>query len=259
MQATALPVGAPPWQDKITAVSTPSGILGFHGLPGLRRFENSDAEDPWQTPQATRAFQIQVIDALGRFLPCTFAINVPARGIATFADNSSPPWIENGDVPLFSAPSRAVPAGLAIVRAQLRVLRTGGDAALAQVEADYCSAGITRTARGLADEEGRVLLLFPYPEGQHRAFNSSPPGTGGGVTDQRWTLEFRFFHESTSTPAENPQPGLNPWPEFADYTLRLSQSQVLAWQRESPITPFHEGTLQFGSELNLGLIDLDSA
>ena len=103
LQATALPVGAPPWQDKITAVSTPGGILAFHGLPGLRDFENSDSEDPWQTLQTTRAFQIEVTDALGRFLPCTFAINAPARELAAVADTGSPPWTENGAVPLFSA------------------------------------------------------------------------------------------------------------------------------------------------------------
>jgi hypothetical protein len=176
-----------------------------------------------------------------------------------FGEDSSPPSIDTNVVPLFPAPSRIAPAGLAVVRAQLRKLATGTEAALALVEAVYSSAGRTRTARGLADGKGVVMLLFAYPEGHRRAFNSSPPGSARGLAEQEWTLDLRFFHEPTFTPVEIPPPALNPEPEFADYSLRLSQPPVRAWRGESPLAPVSEATLQFGSELNLGILDLDSA
>ncbi len=243
LHAVAWPVDAP--QQKTVGVVTPSGILAFHGLPGLRGFENSAAEGPWESPYGPRDFQIEIIDRMGRFLPCTFAISAPERGLAVFAEDGSPPWIEAGAVPLFSAPSRMPPPGLAIVRMELRELGTRREAAWALVEVNYFSGGTTRTARGLADDKGRVLLMFAYPEGQRRAFNHSPPGNSRGLSQQEWTLKFAVSHEAF----EHPEPA-------ADYALRLTQPPSVAGRDGSPAELLSEETLHFGQELNLGLIDL---
>ncbi|HEX3599614.1 MAG TPA: hypothetical protein VHU84_05690, partial [Lacipirellulaceae bacterium] len=161
LQSRAWPVGAE-WQA-IDGVVTPSGIIAFHGLPGLRAFERSDAENPWDPLPKTRLFQVEVTDSAGRYLPCTFVVQAPAEGLVNFDNNASPPCTAAGAVPLFSAPSRAVPSGLAVVRAELHELGSGESAAWALVEAQYSSAGSTRTACGLTDDQGRVVLMFPYP------------------------------------------------------------------------------------------------
>ncbi len=244
--AIAWPAGNP--HRRTNSIVTPSGAHAFHGLPGLRTFENSAADDPWNPPPATRQFQVEVSDEFNRFLPCTFTVNAPAKGLAVFADDGSPPWIEGGAVPLFTAPWRPVPAGLAVFRAELRDLASAQPAAWAFVEATYSSAGSTRTARGLADNKGRVALMFGYPEGQRRAFNISPPGSGRGLAGQEWTLALTFFHHSAFPPELR-----------ADYTFRLAQPPILAWRDTSPITPVREVTLLFGRELDLGIIDLASA
>lgn len=243
LYAVAWPIGAP--RQKTVGVVTPSGIIAFHGLPGLREFENSAADDLWESPYRTRDFQIEVIDRMGRFLPCTFAVSAPEKGLAIFAEDGSPPWIEAGAVPLFSAPSRTLPPGLAIVRMELRELGTGREAAWAFVEVNYLSGGSRRTARGLADDKGRVLLMFAYPEGQRRAFNHSPPGNSHGLSQQEWTLNFAVSHEAV----EHPEAA-------ADYGRRLTQPPVIATRGGSPAEFLSEETLRFSQELNLGLIDL---
>jgi hypothetical protein len=243
LHAVAWPIGAP--QQKTVGVVTPSGIIAFHGLPGLRKFENSAADDPWGSPHRTHDFQVEVIDRMERFLPCTFAVSAPEKGLALFAEDGSPPWIEAGAVPLFSAPSRPLPPGLAIVRMELRELGAGREAAWAFVEVNYLSGGSRRTAHGLADNKGRVVLMFAYPEGQRRAFNHSPPGNSPGLSQQEWTLGFAVSHEAV----EHPEAA-------ADYGRRLTQPPASATRRGSPVEFLNEETLRFGQELNLGLLDL---
>jgi hypothetical protein len=245
------------WQA-IDGVVTPSGIIAFHGLPGLRAFERSDAENPWDPLPKTRLFQVEVTDSAGRYLPCTFVVQAPAEGLVNFDNNASPPCTAAGAVPLFSAPSRAVPSGLAVVRAELHELGSGESAAWALVEAQYSSAGSTRTACGLTDDQGRVVLMFPYPEGQRRALGGSPPNNGvNGLTQQSWSVDLMFFYQSASnlegSPPSTPEPE-----EAADYAFRLVQPQVSASREGSPLMPLEEATLYFGQELNLGNVDLDA-
>jgi hypothetical protein len=251
LRASAWPIpslasGSDVRQGAREATLSPSGVLAFHALPGLRDFENSDAADPWQTSYRRRDFQVEVTDRCGRFLPCTFPITAPIEGLAVFQSDDSPPSTEAGAAPLFSAASRIPPAGLAVVRGELRLIVSGRPAAWTLVEARYVSAGMTRTARGLADENGHLLLLFPYPEGQRRAFNGSPPGATGGLSEQQWSLDLSFCHHPTSV-AER----------MADYSTRLTQPPVQAWRGASALTTVGRETLQFGRELELGVVELE--
>jgi hypothetical protein len=245
LHALAFPLGAP--QRKTIGVGTPSGIIAFHGLPGLREFENSPADDPWALAPPQREFQIEVADAQGRFLPCRFVVRAPEPGLVDFGENDSPPWIETGAVPLFSAPGRTPPPNVATVRAELHELASDGPAAWAMFEASYSSAGIRRTARGLADNAGRVLLTFPYPEGQRSGSNQSPPAGARGFAEQEWPIDFAVYY------------GPAPERETADYGRCLSQPSAVAWRGFSPITALGEETLRFGRELDLGRIDVAPA
>jgi hypothetical protein len=243
LDAVAWPVGNP--QRLTNSIVTPSGNHAFHGLPGLTTFETSNANDPWNPPPATREFQVEVSDEYLRFLPCTFAVSAPVQGLAQFANSGSPPWIDAGAVPLFSAPWRVAPAGLAVVRAELHDLTSARPAAWAFVEAILPYGGVTRIVRGLADDAGRVALLFAYPEGQRRPFGSSPPAGSHGPIRQQWAISLRFFSE----PTDEPEPAAN-------YATRLTQPPADAWRAVSPITPLIEKTLTFGLELDLGLVEL---
>jgi hypothetical protein len=243
LHAEAWPVNAP--RQKTIGTVTPSGVVAFHGLPGLRDLEKSSAKDPWDDSPPPRDFQIEVIDKLGRFLPCTFTVTAPQRGLAHFAEDGSPPWIEAGAVPLFSAPSRPIPGAIAVVRAELRDLATDKPAAWALVEASYSSGGSQQTARGLADDAGRVLLMFAYPEGQRRPFGASPSGNTRSLSDQEWNIKLAFFHEPNVAVEK-----------AADYGRRLAQPAAAAAGGPSPLTVLTEATLRFAQECNLGILDL---
>lgn len=246
LHAEAWPVNSP--RQKTIGSVTPSGVMAFHGLPGMRELEKSSARDPWDDSPPPRDFQIEVIDKLGRFLPCTFTVTAPQRGLAHFAEDGSPPWIEAGAVPLFSAPSRPIPGAVAVVRAELRDLATDKPAAWALVEASYSSGGSLLTARGLADDAGRVLLMFAYPEGLRRPFGASPSGNTRSLSDQEWSIKLAFFHES-SVPVE----------KAADYGRRLSQPAAEAAAGPSLNFVLTETTLRFGQECNLKILDLSPA
>lgn len=232
---------------KIDAVRTPGGILAFHGLPGLRSLENSSAQDPWNPLPETRKFRLEVTDELARFLPCRFDVEAPARGLAHFAGAGSPPWSEDGAVPLFSVPSRRAPS-LAVVRAELLELASGNPAAWAFVEAVYQSGGVQHIVRGLSDERGCLALMFPFPEGQARGFGGSSPPSGPALPPQQWTLSLHFFHRF---PSAN-----EPIPKTADFSQHLHQPPAEATLMASPITPLTSATLIVGRELNLGLLAL---
>jgi hypothetical protein len=243
LRAAAWPLNAP--RQRRAGTVTPSGVVAFHGLPGMRELERSSAQDPWDDAPPPREFQIEVTDQMGRFLPCTFTVTAPQQGLAHFAEDGSPPWIEAGAVPLFSAPARPIPGGIAVIRAELRDLASEKPAAWALVEASYSSGGSLQTARGLADDAGRLLLMFAYPEGQRRPYGASPPGNARSLSDQEWNIKLAFFHDAIA-PVES----------AADYGRRLAQPAAAAAGGPSPLTILTETTLRFGQECSLGVLDL---
>lgn len=227
------------------AVVNRSGVYVVHQLPmappppGPRDFETSDLEPQDLWPAATRAYRIEVSDPAGRFLPLAFDADLPARDLFTWlapwvspphpmplpGDEGSPPALAIGRVPLFSAPSRPVPDPLAVVYAQLREAGTGRDAAWCLLT--VAIAGAVRGV-GLADERGRVAVIFPYPEPPRRSLASPPEARD----DFSWTADLRAFWRTTS-PAE-PPPAM---PDLADVLRSQSDERTVMTSTTSPPQP----------------------
>jgi hypothetical protein len=154
---------------------SPSGVFGFHSLPLLHETEYPfPLAGPLPSPPATLPFVVMVSDRLGRFLPSVFGIELPLLTLP------SPPVLDIDPDPapvldayLFSAPTRPVSRGFAAIRATLWDREKGAAAAHALVRVTLGG----QTARGIADEQGRVLILLPYPL-LERLRLGSPPGTG---------------------------------------------------------------------------------
>jgi hypothetical protein len=195
-----------------------SGVYAALGVVGLRGFEFSDAEpaDLWSV--ATRPYRVEVRDPLGRFLPIAFDADLPVRGPYTWrapwfspphaislpGEAGSPPQLMIERIPLFSTPQRLVPEPLAVVYAQLR--ESGADRAAAWA---LVSAGVDGDVRGLglADSEGRVAVMFPYPEPPRMTLSSPPPARN----DFRWQVELQAYYGVASppvAPSEIPDLGL---------------------------------------------------
>jgi hypothetical protein len=221
--------------------TNPGGIHVFRDLPGLRAFENGAGDARfWGEHTPRLEFIVEVEDARGRFQPFSFRVRLPVRQLLQWDDHSSgPPSRPTAGVPLFSTPSRGVPAGCAVIRAELWNERAGAPAAWAILEA-VLPAG--PPVRGLADREGRVAVIFPYPEPPGETFASppgSPPrGTGTSLFSQTWDVELRAFYA-----------GSRVVPVMPDLHEALMQPEATLWSDSTRTRPLGTQVLQFAREL----------
>lgn len=209
-----------------SAAAGPSSVWAFDALPSLR-----DPPLP-PPPSGVGAGQvtIAVADREGRFQPFSLQVNVPARGAYAFScPGPSPlsalsPWSWGGAVRLQSAPARRLPAGLAVVRAEL--FRPGGAAAAHAVLRARIGSAVD--ALGVADAMGRVVVVFPYPP--PRAAVPKPP-----LATAEWTVELTAY-DAGRAPSDAP-----------DLCATFSQPQVPSQVTASRL-------LRFGQELDLGRV-----
>jgi hypothetical protein len=234
------------------AFRTNSGIYAFQGLPGMRSYENvpttlsldddpDDIGSPIETsPLALKEFVVQVQDRSRRFLPLRFHVDLPLDypGVYKPAGHSSPLGYASARVYLFSAPSRPVKPGLAVVRGCLYDRRADRPAAFALV--DILHNG--RMWHGLADERGCVAIFFPYPPFIEQ-LGASPPALS--LAEQVWPLALRVRYD----PALTLNLTEGELPPLADL---CSQPLVDIWSDEIGL-PQSEQPLQltFGEELIL--------
>jgi hypothetical protein len=185
-----------------------SGVYVAQDVAGLRELEFADPE-PWSA--ALRPYRVEVHDPRGRFLPIAFDADLPARGLFTWrapwysppraislpGEAGSPPQLLIEKIPLFSAPQRPLPEPLAVVYAQLR--ESGADRPAAWA---LLTASIDGEVRGLglADEEGRVAVMFPYPEPPRMSLSSPPEAR----SDFRWLVDLQAYYRTGSPPAAAP-------------------------------------------------------
>jgi hypothetical protein len=243
----------------VTAVHTPSGIYALRGLPGLGAAERGSGDGAyWDDPPATGTYRIEVDDPEGRFLPVAFDADLPVRGVFAPACGftGTPPWSPDPSlpqalvVPLFSAPARLVPAGLAVVRAELELARRpsspgdpprrgGGPASWALLQVTVPDGP---TALGAADGAGRATVVFPYPEPP--GLDASAPGPGTtALTEQTWTLGLRAYFGPG--PGSAPVTGPDGVPDLCEL---LGQRAAEVFSDESA-TPLTSVQLRYGRQL----------
>jgi hypothetical protein len=230
----------------VVAAPNRSGVFVFHDLPDLHDSAYGIGDESfWASPPASASVLLELVDGERRFLPFRFAADAPARGI--FREHcphaSSPPEVDVPGVPLFSAPSRPLPPGLAAVRADLWDRTLDAPAAWAVLEVTPAGAP---TARGIADEQGRVVVLLAYPE-PHWPGSSPPPGSRA-LAAQTWSLQLgvRYDPAGASPPLPHPASGVAP-----DLCAVLGQGAATLLEALSPATPLTGATLAFGRQLTL--------
>ncbi|MEH6413448.1 hypothetical protein [Pseudomonas sp. CGJS7] len=226
------------------ALPNPSGIYVAHRLPLLAAFEFDDSQpagQPWidaasGSPPLLRGYRIEVSDPQGRYLPIAFDAELPVRGLFDWlapwisppqallwpGDAGSPPQWLIQRIPLFSAPRRAPPSPLAVLYAQMR--ETGSNRVAAWSLLAVSIAG-QRRGIGLADREGRVAVMFPYPE-PPRAPLASPPAERA---DFAWSVELEAYWSPLSPPPEPPLV-----PDLAQVLMQLSTPCTVLDSLSSP-------------------------
>jgi hypothetical protein len=232
------------------------GVYSFRNLPGLRAVENGVGEDSatfWSNPPVQLPFVVEVSDNDQRFLPFQLTMTLPWQGLfALPCVNVGTPPKPTTLVPLFSAPARAVPGGLAVLRAELWDTTANKPAAWAVMDVRVPG---NQPFPGMSDEKGRIAIIFPYPEptdfAPDSAFDTANPQNppqlqGSPLAEHQWTLE---IHAHYKPPAALPAiPNLCP-------TLLQAEATLLADINPANKKTLTQVTLKYGQELVLRSID----
>jgi hypothetical protein len=225
----------------IQAWPSASGVFAFHNLPGLTASAFGSGDPAfWASPPGQATDRFQLLDAAGAFIPFTFDAAVPHPGLftAAFELAGSPPDQVVGAIPLFSSPSRLVPAGTAVVRANLWDA-TGNRPAARAVLHVTTAPPRGGSYRGIADSAGRVAVLFPYPEPGTVA--ASPP-RGRSLAQQTWPLSVSVSYSGGADPPADLPP---------DISTVLEQPAVALRPAPGASSAVIEVTLSFGIDLVL--------
>jgi hypothetical protein len=127
---------------------------------------------------------------------------------------------------------RAIPAGMAAVRASLR--HGAEPAAWAVLEVTPPGGG---RLRGIADERGEVVVILPWPPLARSTRTATAPPLAG----QTWALGLRALYTPRSPVERRPD---------VCTLLRQRPAERLA-RASTPGTDLSEATLSYGSELVL--------
>lgn len=225
-----------------------SQVYAVHVASGLADFSASDVDIPelWSRPEAAlRDYRIEVSDPQGRFLPMAFDADLPQPGLLTWqapwlsppvpiampGTSGSPPQLMLERVPLFSAPERGVPDAQAVVYAQMREPLTHRAAAwaLLGVSIDGQRRGI-----GLSDDQGRVAVMFPYPEPPRQALASPPQAR----SDFSWPVELEVFWSGEPSPPAEP-------PSIPDLAQVLAQLEAAGTVNDIVLSPASTRRLEY--------------
>lgn len=218
------------------------GTFVLPRLPGARdpAFELGVGDaGSWQRLQS-RPYVIEVCDRHGCFQPFTVNQALPTQGVAILPCPlpASPPMKA---VPIFSSPARPVPEGMAVLRAEL-LAHMPGQAVPVPASWAVLVAHLAGQppARGVADREGRVAVIFPYPEPiANPARPMSPPyPSGQSLWDQEWPVRLEAFYDPVAPP---------PW--VPDLCRTLAQGPASLWADSSGTRPLPDQTLRYGQEL----------
>jgi hypothetical protein len=186
------------------ARTSQSGINGFVRLPGLEFLEHpGESVATAASPPAVQLYVVDVIDALDRFVPVAFRVHAPHAGI--FPDGTgSPPDSGPPGFFLFPSATRSASGTIGVLRAELHDRVRDTAAAHAVVE---LSLPGNRVDYGLADEAGRVVVMFAYPRFAPTVL--SPPSTADAARERpSWPATVRVLYDPAAQVSLGP--GLPP-------------------------------------------------
>ena len=237
-------------KNRVSAFPNRSGVYVLHTAPGLENFTGGagDAEF-WEDNPPQKSYIVEVSDNEKRFQSFQFTVELPVKGIYQW--ENIPPTSPNkniASVPVYPAAARKILGGMSVVRAHLRE-SVEVPASWAVLEARFDG---NLVARGIADRDGQVVLIFPTLAPQSNPITSPPSNaTQISLAEQNWILDLTVKYQpsilqvSPSIEAENGEEIL------PDLRLVLAQAAGKLWADFEQTEEYEEATLNLGRELIL--------
>jgi hypothetical protein len=237
-------------KKRANAFPNRSGVYVLHNAPGLENFSGGagDAEF-WEENPPQKTYIVEVSDSEKRFQSFQFEVQLPVKGIYKW--ENVPPASPNknlASIPVYSAPTRKILGGMSVVRAHLREAE-GVPAAWAVLEARFEG---NLVARGIADRDGQIVLIFPTLAPQSNPL-ISPPATPTQVSlaEQNWILDLTIKYEPDIFQSSPPVPAESEGEVFPDLRLALAQATGRIWADTEQTEESETATLNLGKELVL--------
>jgi hypothetical protein len=192
------------------AYLTAGGVHALQRAPGLGDFDRGDGGARfWHDALAAPVdFIVEVRDALGRYHDIAMALTLPTPG--PFGSGPSASGLP-APVALPITPARMPPPATAVLHADLRDARSPGQPLRHAMLVVVC--GGVEVGFGIADLDGRIAVMFSYPEPTADAPFS-------------WPLALTLYCARPTTGLVDPQ-GPSDLP---DLKTLLAQRQGTAWR-----------------------------
>ncbi|MCD9185034.1 MAG: hypothetical protein LUM44_01265 [Pyrinomonadaceae bacterium] len=243
------PVSQIPWKKRNKAVPNRIGVYVLHNAYGLENFPfGKGDEDFWQNNPPNKAYIVEVTDQLKRFQSFQFTVELPVRGVYQWEGVPvSSPSNNLFSIPLYSAPTRLPLAGMSVIRASL-FETDEKPASFAVLEARFEGNLI---ARGIADGNGRIALIFPSLSPQNNPIVSPPAqATRISLAEQKWDLDLTLKYQPNVF-VSSPSASVSDEEKLPDLKLVLAQAKATLWANTEKTEEFTTAVLRFGKELIL--------
>jgi hypothetical protein len=250
LNVSVYPVTTNARKKRASAFANRSGVYVLYKAPGLEDFINGagDAEF-WEENTPQKSYVVEVSDNEKRFQSFQFTIELPVKNIYQWENIPvASPNKNLASVPVYSAPTRKISGGMSVVRATLRDA-SDVPAAWAVLEARFEG---NLVARGIADQDGQIVLIFPTLAPQSDPL-ISPPATATQISlaEQNWILDLTVKYEPDIFQSSPPVPAESDEEVFPDLRLALAQAPGKLWADVEQTEEYETATLNLGRELIL--------
>lgn len=238
------------YKNKTTLHPNRFGVYVLQKIKGLEDFSRGGGDDGfWQENPPQKSYILEVSDTQGRFQPFQLTIELPVKGIYKWENLPAVSPNKNLEsIPLYSAPTRNNPGGMSVIRAQIREVG-GTPASFAVLEARF-NGGLI--ARGIADRDGQIVLMFPALAPQSNPI-SSPPAASTRITlaEQLWNIDLTVKYQPSIFQTSPPTETENGEENLPDLRLVLAQAEGTLWADDGQTEEFTTAVLRTGRELIL--------
>lgn len=249
LRVEVYPVSTNPWKKRNKAFSNRSGVYVLHQAYGLKNFPfgKGDAEF-WSENPPNKTYIIEVFDELNRFQSFSFSVELPLKGILQW---ESLPVVSPSknlfSIPLYSSATRLPLAGMSVIRASLYE-SDEKPASFAVLEAQFEGELI---ARGIADRNGQIALIFPSLSPQNNPIVSPPAqATRISLANQSWNLNLLLKYQPNIF-VSSPNFDNSNEENLPDLRLVLAQENAILWTNTEKTEELTTAVLHFGKELIL--------